>query len=78
MRCHYRSCLVRAAVSPTREQELWALTLWVEKHHGEDGTAYIAKKLEHFTAIGEPGAVRMWEAVAKRYATLGAAELNSD
>ena len=57
-------------MTPTREQELWALTLWVEKHHGEDGTAYIAERIEHFTTTGESGGVELWEGVAQRFASL--------
>ncbi|MEL7728697.1 hypothetical protein AAG612_04105 [Citromicrobium bathyomarinum] len=60
-------------MTPTRDQELWALTLWVEKHHGDDGAAYIDERIEHFTTAGETGAVDMWEAVAQRYANLTSA-----
>ncbi|WP_137680551.1 DUF6961 family protein [Aurantiacibacter suaedae] len=54
----------------TQEQELWALALWVEKHHGDDGQAYIEGRIEHFTDTNEGGAVRMWEEVASRFAGL--------
>ncbi|MEL7686067.1 hypothetical protein AAG596_01065 [Citromicrobium bathyomarinum] len=47
------------------------MTLWVEKHHGEDGTAYIAERIEHFTTTGESGGVALWEGVAQRFASLG-------
>ncbi|MEL7729854.1 hypothetical protein AAG612_09970 [Citromicrobium bathyomarinum] len=57
-------------MSPTREQELWALILWVEKHHGEDGTAYITERIGHFTATDESGGVELWEGVEQRFARL--------
>jgi hypothetical protein len=30
----------------TRDKELWAMALWVEKHHGEDGAAFIAQRIK--------------------------------
>ena len=29
----------------TQEQEIWAVALWVEKHHGDLGPVYIAEQI---------------------------------
>lgn len=54
----------------SREKELWALALWVEKRHGEDGPRYIAKKVGEMVLAGEAGGVDLWKAVAERFAQL--------
>ena len=54
----------------THEQELWALALWVEKHHGDNGHAYIEGRIDHFVATNGGGAVRLWEEIASRFARL--------
>jgi len=54
----------------TREQELWGLALWVEKHHGENGWFYIAQHQDRLIAQGEFDGVAMWRKVAERFETL--------
>lgn len=56
----------------TREQELWALALWVEREHGEDGNWFIGQRLLHFEAEDNEGAMRLWTDVAERYDQLKA------
>lgn len=51
----------------TRDKELWALALWVEKHHGADGPRFIAEKVGRFALAGESGGVELWRAVADRF-----------
>ena len=56
--------------SPTRDRELWALAIAVEREHGGDGPRVIAEKIGAFALSGEAGAVEMWRGVAERYARL--------
>lgn len=50
-----------------RDKELWALALWVEKHHGPDGSRFIAEKVGRFALDGERGGVELWREVARRF-----------
>lgn len=50
-----------------RDRELWAMALWVERHHGADGIRYIADQIERNAAAGENGGVALWRAVEKRF-----------
>lgn len=50
----------------TREQELWGVAIWVEKHHGANGRAFIASQIERLAAEGDSGGIAMWESVAER------------
>jgi hypothetical protein len=52
---------------PSRDQELWALALSIERRHGSDGPRVIAEKIGAYAAAGEDGAVNLWRAVAERY-----------
>jgi hypothetical protein len=36
----------------TRDNEIWALALWVEKHHGADGPRFIAEKVGALALAG--------------------------
>ena len=56
----------------TSEHELWAMALWVEKHHATDGVGYIAKQVTRLAHEGDLEGVAMWRKVAERYDTLGA------
>ena len=51
----------------TREHELWALVLWVEREHGEEGDRFIAERVLHFEASGDSGGKQLWMDVARRY-----------
>jgi len=46
------------------------MALWVEKHHGEDGPAYIAKEVERLALEGDDEGVAMWRQVAERFDAL--------
>lgn len=50
-----------------RDKELWALALWVEKHHGADGRRFIAEKVGKFALEGEQGGVDLWREIAIRF-----------
>lgn len=51
----------------TRDKELWALALWVEKHHGADGRRFIAENVGGLARDGEQGGVDLWREVAARF-----------
>lgn len=40
-----------------RDQELWAVALWVEKNHGEEGTAYIAQQIQRLSNEGDEAGI---------------------
>lgn len=50
-----------------RDKELWAMALWVEKHHGANGWFYIAQKQDHFLAEGDDGGAALWKEVGERF-----------
>ena len=54
----------------TRDQELWGLALWVEKHHGEQGWFFIAQQQDRLIAEAEFDGVAMWRKVAERFEAL--------
>ena len=49
-----------------RDQELWGVTLWIEREHGDDGPACIADHVRRLALIGDVAGVAMWGAVAKQ------------
>lgn len=55
----------------TRDQELWGMALWVEKHHRDDGRGFIDAKIEQLLLANEPDGVKLWEEVARRFEQLG-------
>lgn len=54
----------------TRDQELWAMALHVEREHGDNGPQFIAEQIERNRLAGEQGGVDLWEAVRRRFAQL--------
>lgn len=56
----------------TREQEIWAVALHVEKIHGEQGPAHIAEKIGRMAMLGDEKGLAFWRSVASRYAELTA------
>ena len=54
----------------TREQEVWAMALWVDREHGEEAEDFIAGKVLHFVERGDDGGRKLWEEVARRYVQL--------
>jgi hypothetical protein len=57
-------------MTATREQEIWAMALWVDREHGEDAEEFIAGKVLHFVERGDDGGRKLWEEVARRYVQL--------
>lgn len=51
----------------TRDQELWAMALHVERHQGANGPRYIVEQIERNARLGELGGVDLWEEVARRF-----------
>lgn len=51
----------------TREQEIWAMALWVDREHGEDAEQFIAERVLHFEESGEKRGKELWLQVARRY-----------
>ena len=51
-----------------RNQEILAMALWVEKHHGAKGSEFIAQQLERLSS--DPEGQKLWQAVAKRFTEL--------
>lgn len=56
----------------TRDQELWAAALWVERNHGDSGLDHIEREVERLAAEGDEAGVETWEAIADRYRRLRA------
>ena len=54
----------------TEEQEIWAVALWVEKHHGDRGSVYIAEQVGRLVLAGDEAGVAMWKKIAARYSEL--------
>lgn len=54
----------------TRDQELWGMALWVEKHHGDAGGEFIASKIDQLNRAGAQDGGRLWQNVARRYEQL--------
>ena len=54
----------------TRDKELWVMALWVEKHQGANGPAYIADQIARLATEDEPKGVSLWLNVAERYEQL--------
>lgn len=69
-----KSDLGYAKMSVTREQELWAIALWVDREHGKDGERFIAERVLHFDAEGDEGGKQLWMDVARRYIQLKEAD----
>jgi len=54
----------------TREHEIWAMAIWVEKHHEANGRDFIADRIVLPETEGEPEGVALWRAVESRYSQL--------
>lgn len=61
-------------ISMTRDQELWACALAVERQHGGAAIRHAAFKVDRFEAAGEHVAAAVWREVLKRLAILERAE----
>jgi hypothetical protein len=58
-------------VALTRDEELWGIALWVEKHHGDRGNDFIAERISDLENSGEHGGVQLWRQIAERFSQLG-------
>lgn len=54
----------------SRDQELWAIALDIERRLGADGPRYIAEQIGRLALEQDPGGVDLWAEVARRYETL--------
>ena len=54
----------------THDQELWAMAVWVENHHGDAGEDFIARRITQLAQAGEQDGVKLWQDVARRHAQL--------
>lgn len=54
----------------TRDKEIWAIALWVEKHHGADGVHYIADQIATLAQEQDKAGMAMWLEVAERFEAL--------
>ena len=54
----------------TPEHQIWAVALWVEKNHGDHGSAYIAAQIGRLALAGDEAGVTTWKKVAARYSEL--------
>ena len=59
-----------AIVSVAREQELWAMALWVDREHGKEGEHFITERVPHFEKIGDKGGKQLWMDVARKFVKL--------
>ena len=59
-----------AIVSVTREQELWAMALWVDREHGKDGERFNTQRVLHFDVIGHERGKQLWMDVARKFVEL--------
>ena len=57
----------------SKERELWAVALWVEKNHGDQGDLYIARRLDRLHTKGDADGVAMWWKVLERFEALSQA-----
>lgn len=53
-----------------REQELWAIALWIEQNHPGDAAEYIGQQVRRLTTASDQAGIAMWMAVAGRYDAL--------
>ena len=54
----------------TRDKELWAIALWIEKQHGDDGWFYIAQQMDRLLEDGEPEGLALWLEIRERFEAL--------
>lgn len=54
----------------TRDHEIWAMALWIEKHHEAGGHDFIAERIASLEANCEQGGAALWREVQKRYSQL--------
>lgn len=53
------------------------MALWVERHHGDDGPAFIRETIARLQQEGEVGGMELWREVSERFEQLRAPTRNS-
>ena len=53
-------------MTSSREQEIWAIALWMDREHGQEAEQFIAGKVLHFEELGGVGGRELWLQVARR------------
>lgn len=53
-----------------RNQEIWAMALWVEEQHGADGPHFIASQIDRLA--DDPEGQALWRKVRARFSELKA------
>lgn len=61
-----------------RDQELWAVALWVEKNHGEEGTAYIAQQIQRLSNEGDEAGIATGRLLLSASISLAAKALRTE
>ena len=56
-----------AEVKLSRDKELWAIALWIEENHGDDGWFYIAQQMDRLLEDGEPEGLGLWRGVIEGF-----------
>jgi hypothetical protein len=59
-------------MTPTHDKHVQACALWVEKHHGERGPAFIAEQIAVLVLDEDAEGVEIWNEIAAAYSSLSA------
>jgi hypothetical protein len=51
----------------TRDEEILAIALWVERTQGADGPLWITEQIGRMALDGDPGGIACWQAVARAW-----------
>jgi hypothetical protein len=54
----------------TRDQELWACALEIERKHGDGAFLHAAMEIDRLNLEGKPNAARVWREVLRRIEAL--------
>ena len=67
-RVHLSLYLAKARLTDvTRDHEVWAVALWVERHHDVNGPAFIAEQMGVLAEKGDIAGIQKWYDVATAY-----------
>lgn len=53
-----------------RDQEIWGMALWVEKHHGKTGWLHIAQQQDRILELGDFDGMARWREVGEKLKAL--------
>ena len=62
----------------TRNLEIWAMALWVEKTHGDAGWLHIAQQQDRLIAASDFEGVKLWRRVGMRLEELKSDQARSE